>query len=154
MPIFALQYQEGRLFKPLAFTKNFSMAIAAVLAITLDPAIRLLFMRTREFSFRPRFLSRITNVVLVGKFHNEEKHPISRPLMKLYHPVVRVALKLRWLVVLAALIVVLITIPVYLRLGSEFMLQLIEGLILYMLITLPGIGVTEAGINLHIQDKH
>src|SRR4029077_19135334 len=100
MPIFALQYQEGRLFKPLAFTKNFSMIIAAVLAITLDPAIRLLFMRTREFRFRPKWLSWMTNAVLVGKIHSEEKHPISRPLMKLYHPVVRVALKLRWLVVL------------------------------------------------------
>src|SRR5438128_8693902 len=102
MPIFALQYQEGRLFKPLAFTKNFSMMIAAVLAITLDPAIRLLFMRTSEFRFRPRWVSRIANAILVGKIHNEEKHPISRPLMRIYHPVVRIALKLRWLVVLAA----------------------------------------------------
>src|SRR5206468_1290263 len=66
MPIFALQAQEGRLFKPLAFTKNFSMAIAAVLAITLDPALRLLFMRTRDLSFRPRWLSRPLNAVLVG----------------------------------------------------------------------------------------
>jgi copper/silver efflux system protein len=153
MPIFALQYQEGRLFKPLAFTKNFSMAIAAVLAITLDPAIRLLFMRTREFQFRPRWVSRIANAILVGKIHSEEKHPISRPLMKLYHPVVRVVLKLRWLVVLAALVVVLITIPVYKRLGSEFMPPLNEGSILYMPITLPGIGVTEAGKYLQIQDK-
>jgi Cu(I)/Ag(I) efflux system membrane protein CusA/SilA len=153
MPIFALQYQEGRLFKPLAFTKNFSMAIAAVLAITLDPAIRLLFMRTREFQFRPRWISRITNAILVGKIHSEEKHPISRPLMKFYHPIVRIALKLRWLVVLAALVVVLITIPVYKRLGSEFMPPLNEGSILYMPITLPGIGVTEAGKYLQIQDK-
>src|SRR5205823_4207630 len=153
MPIFALQYQEGRLFKPLAFTKNFSMAIAAVLAITLDPAIRLLIMRTREFRFHPRWISRAANAVFVGKFHSEEKHPISRPLMKLYHPVVRVALKLRWLVLLAAIIVVLVTIPVYKRLGSEFMPPLNEGAILYMPITLPGIGVTEAGKYLQIQDK-
>src|SRR5438128_7017198 len=95
MPIFALQYQEGRLFKPLAFTKNFSMTIAAVLAITLDPAIRLLFMKTREFRFRPKWCSWIANAVLVGKFHSEENHPISRPLMPVYHPFVRVALKLR-----------------------------------------------------------
>src|SRR5262249_16216036 len=105
MPIFALQYQEGRLFKPLAFTKNFSMAIAAVLAITLDPAIRLLFMRTREFQFHLRWIARIANAIFVGKIHSEEKHPISRPLMKLYHPVVRVVLKLRWLVVFGALVV-------------------------------------------------
>jgi Cu(I)/Ag(I) efflux system membrane protein CusA/SilA len=153
MPIFALQYQEGRLFKPLAFTKNFSMMIAAVLAITLDPAIRLLFMRTEKFRFRPKWVSRITNAVLVGTIHSEENHPISRPLMRLYHPIVRVALKLRWLVVIAAIAVVLITIPVYKRLGSEFMPPLNEGSILYMPITLPGIGVTEASKYLQIQDK-
>src|SRR2546428_3392227 len=153
MPIFALQYQEGRLFKPLAFTKNFSMAIAAVLAITLDPAIRLLFMRTRKFRFRPRWVSRITNALLVGTIHSEDNHPISRPLMRLYHPIVRVALKLRWFVVIAAIAVVLITIPVYQRLGSEFMPPLNEGSILYMPITLPGIGVTEASKYLQIQDK-
>src|SRR5215813_15231955 len=73
--------------------------------------------------------------------------------MKLYHPVVRVMLKLRWVVVLAALVVVLITIPVYKRLGSEFMPPLNEGSLLYMPITLPGIGVTEAGKYLQIQDK-
>src|SRR5438128_9423320 len=102
MPIFALQYQEGRLFKPLAFTKNFSMMIAAVLAITLVPAIMLLFLRVREFEFRPRWIARIATAGFAGKFHSEEKHPISRPLMRIYHPVVRIALKLRWLVVLAA----------------------------------------------------
>ena len=73
MPIFALEAQEGRLFKPLAFTKNFSMAIAAVLAITLDPAMRLLFTHATEFNFRPRFLARFANAVLVGKIHPEEK---------------------------------------------------------------------------------
>ena len=153
MPIFALQYQEGRLFKPLAFTKNFSMMIAAVLAITLDPAIRLLFMRTEKFRFRPKWFSQITNAVLVGTIHSEENHPVSRPLMRLYHPIVRVALKLRWFVVIAAIAVVLITIPVYQRLGSEFMPPLNEGSILYMPITLPGIGVTEATKYLQIQDK-
>src|SRR5712675_2042249 len=153
MPIFALQYQEGRLFKPLAFTKNFSMIIAAVLAITLDPAIRLLFMKTNEFRFRPRWISWIANAALVGKFHSEEKHPISRPLMRIYHPVVRAVLKLRWLVLIAAIAIVLITIPVYQRLGSEFMPPLNEGSILYMPITLPGIGITEASKYLQIQDK-
>src|SRR5882724_11350127 len=153
MSIFALQYQEGRLFKPLAFTKNFSMAIAAVLAITLDPAMRLLFMRTEKFRFRPKWASRVTYALLVGTIHSEDNHPISRPLMRLYHPVVRVALKLRWLVVIAAIAVVLITIPAYKRLGSEFMPPLNEGSILYMPITLPGIGVTEASKYLQIQDK-
>ncbi len=153
MPIFALQYQEGRLFKPLAFTKNFSMAIAAVLAITLDPAIRLLLMRTREFSFRPRWLARVTNAIVVGKIHSEERHPISRPLMRVYHPAVRFVLNHKWLVIALALLLVVATAPIFKKLGSEFMPPLNEGSILYMPITLPGISVTEADKYLQIQDK-
>jgi copper/silver efflux system protein len=153
MPIFALQYQEGRLFKPLAFTKNFSMGIAAVLAITLDPAIRLLLMRVKEFEFRPRWLARAASALFVGKIHSEENHPVSRPLMRIYHPVVRVALKLKWLVILFAVALVAITVPVYQKLGSEFMPPLNEGTLLYMPITLPGISVTEAGKYLQIQDR-
>ncbi|MEW6734787.1 MAG: CusA/CzcA family heavy metal efflux RND transporter [Acidobacteriota bacterium] len=153
IPIFALQYQEGRLFKPLAFTKNFSMAIAAILAITLDPAVRLLLMRTREFSFRPRWLARVTNTIFVGKIHSEDTHPISRPLMRVYHPVVKSVLNHKWLVIILALLLVLATIPIYQRLGSEFMPPLNEGSILYMPITLPGISVTEASRYLQIQDK-
>jgi len=153
LPIFALQYQEGRLFKPLAFTKNFSMAIAAVLAITLDPAIRLLIMRTNEFTFRPRWLARVANAVLVGKYHSEDKHPISRPLMRIYHPVVRFVLNHKWLVIILAVVAVAATVPVYLRLGSEFMPPLNEGTILYMPMTLPGISITEASKYLQIQDK-
>src|SRR2546425_4550309 len=153
MPIFALQYQEGRLFKPLAFTKNFSMAIAAVLAITLDPAMRLLFMRTRHFVFRPRWLARATNAVLVGRIHSEENHPISRPLMRIYHPVVRFVLNHKWLVITVALLLVAFTVPIYLRLGSEFIPPLNEGTSLYMPITLPGSSVTEATKYLQIQDK-
>jgi len=153
MPIFALQYQEGRLFKPLAFTKNFSMTIAAVLAITLAPAMFLVLMRTRRFEFRPRWLARMTNAVLVGRIHSEENHPISRPLMRIYHPVVRFVLNYKWLVIVAALLLVALTVPVYLQLGSEFMPPLNEGTILYMPITLPGISVTEATKYLQIQDK-
>ncbi|MBI4483385.1 MAG: efflux RND transporter permease subunit [Acidobacteria bacterium] len=153
LPIFALQAQEGRLFKPLAFTKNFSMAIAAVLAITLDPALRLLFMRTREFRFRPHWLARVTNAILVGKIHGEEHHPISRPLMAVYQPAVRFVLDHKWFVIAAALLMVVGTIPVYQKLGSEFMPPLNEGTILYMPITLPGISITEADKYLQIQDK-
>jgi Cu(I)/Ag(I) efflux system membrane protein CusA/SilA len=119
MPIFALQYQEGRLFKPLAFTKNFSMAIAAVLAITLDPAIRLLFMRTRGFDLRPRWLANIANIVFVGKIHSEETHPISRPLMCLYHPAVKFVLNHKWPVIGLAVLLVVTTIPIFNQLGSE-----------------------------------
>ena len=153
MPIFALQYQEGRLFKPLAFTKNFSMAIAAVLAITLDPALRLLFMRADPFTFRPRWLARVVNAIAVGKIHSEERHPISRPLMWLYQPVVRFVLNWKWLVIALAILLVVATIPIYSRLGSEFMPPLNEGSLLYMPITLPGISVTEATKYLQIQDK-
>lgn len=153
MPIFALQYQEGRLFKPLAFTKNFSMAIAAILAITLDPALRLLLIRVDPFTFRPRWMASIVNAIFVGKIHSEEKHPISRPLMWLYQPVVRFVLNWKWLVITLAVLLVVATIPVYKRLGSEFMPPLNEGSILYMPITLPSISVGEATKYLQIQDK-
>ena len=153
LPIFALQYQEGRLFKPLAFTKNFSMAIAAFLAITLDPAIRVMFMRTEPFTFRPRWLCRITNAILVGTIHSEENHPISKPLMKIYNPVLKAVLNHKWKVIAIAVLCVFATIPIFFQLGSEFMPPLNEGTILYMPITLPGISVTEAGKYLQIQDK-
>ena len=153
MPIFALEAQEGRLFKPLAFTKNFSMAIAAVLAITLDPAMRLLFTHAQPFGFRPRFLARIVNAILVGKIHSEEKHPISRVLMRLYHPAAHLALRFKWVVVFGAAAAVVVTVPVFNRLGSEFMPPLNEGVLLYMPTTLPGISASEAARLLQVQDK-
>jgi len=111
MPVFTLTGQEGRLFKPLAFTKNFSMAIAAILAITLDPAIRLLFTHMDPYKFRPKFLCRIVNALLVGKIHSEERHPISRPLMRIYHPVCKFVLKFKWATVMVALLIVIVTVP-------------------------------------------
>ena len=153
MPIFALEAQEGRLFRPLAFTKNFAMAIAAILAITLDPAIRLLFTRLKNYDFKPRFLCRVTNAVLVGKMHPEEKHPISRVLFRLYGPPARFVLRHPKSVIGAALLIVLATIPAYKRLGSEFMPPLNEGSILYMPTTLPGISVTSAQDLLQRQDR-
>ena len=157
MPIFALEAQEGRLFKPLAFTKNFSMIVAAVLAITLDPAIRLLFTHMKNFSFHPRFLARAANAVLVGKIHSEENHPISRPLMRIYHPVVEFVLKHQWLTITTAFLVVAVTfaphIGVFEKIGSEFMPPLDEGVLLYMPTTVPGISVTEAQQVLQVQDK-
>jgi Cu(I)/Ag(I) efflux system membrane protein CusA/SilA len=152
-PIFALEAQEGRLFKPLAFTKTFCMAIAAVLAITLDPAMRLLLTHPNSFDFRPRFLARMVNAVLLGKIHSEEKHPISHLLMKVYHPVAEMALRFRWAVIPAAVAIVVVTVPVFNRLGSEFMPPLNEGTLLYMPTTLPGISVTEAQRLLQIQDR-
>ncbi|MBI5376881.1 MAG: efflux RND transporter permease subunit [Candidatus Schekmanbacteria bacterium] len=153
MPVFTLEAQEGRLFKPLAFTKNFAMIVAAVLAITLDPAIRLLFTHMKDFSFRPKFLSRIANAILVGKIHSEENHPISRPLMKIYHPVVEFALRHQRIMITAALLIIAVTVPVFNELGSEFMPPLDEGALLYMPSTLPGISVTETQKLLQTQDR-
>ena len=152
-PVFALEAQEGRLFRPLAFTKNFAMAIAAVLAITLDPAIRLLFTRLKNYDFRPRWLCGITNAVLVGKMYPEEKHPISRLLFRLYEPPAKFVLRHPRLVIAAAFLAVLATIPAYRKLGSEFMPPLNEGSILYMPTTLPGLSVTGAQALLQTQDQ-
>ena len=153
IPVFTLEGQEGRLFKPLAYTKNFSMAIAAFLAITLDPAIRLLFTHMDPYKFKPKFLAKITNAVLVGKIHSEETHPISRPLMKIYHPVCEFVLRHTWAVIILAVLAVILTIPIFNRLGSEFMPPLNEGTLLYMPTTLPGISVTQTERLLQVMDK-
>jgi len=154
LPVFTLEGEEGRLFKPLAFTKNFSMAIAAVLAITLAPAaMRLLFSRMDGFNFRPRWLAKIVNAIFVGKIHSEENHPISKPMMKIYHPVVEFVLDHKWLTISGALLVMALSLPVYFKLGSEFMPPLDEGTLLYMPSTLPGISVTEATRVLEEQDR-
>ena len=154
LPVFTLEGQEGRLFKPLAFTKNFSMAIAAILAVTLAPAaMRFLFSRMDGFVFRPGWLAQIVNAIFVGKIHSEENHPISKPMMKVYHPVVEFVLDHKWLTICGALVVMGLSIPVYFKLGSEFMPPLDEGTLLYMPSTLPGISVTEAERVLETQDK-
>ena len=153
LPVLTLEAQEGRLFKPLAYTKNFTMIVAAVLAITLDPAMRLLFTHMKQFEFRPRWLARAANAVLVGKIHSEEKHPISRVLIWLYEPVCALALRWKYLVIAGALALVAFTIPVYQRLGSEFMPPLDEGALLYMPTTLPGLSIAEAERLLQVQDR-
>ena len=153
LPVLTLEAQEGRLFRPLAYTKNFSMIIAAVLAITLDPAMRLLFTHMKNFSFRPAWLARVANAVLVGKIHSEESHPISRILIHAYEPICAWSLRWKWLVLTGAVAVVVATVPVYERLGSEFMPPLDEGTLLYMPSTLPGISVTEAQRLLQVQDR-
>jgi len=108
------------------------MLIAAVLAITLDPALRLLFTRLRRFSFRPAILCRVTNAVLVGTIRDEATHPVSRVLHRLYEPVVTWALRRRWFVIGGTVAMLLVTIPVFRQLGSEFMPPLDEGSLLYM----------------------
>ena len=115
--------------------------------------MRLFFTHATEFSFRPRFLARIVNAVLVGKIHPEETHPISRVLIKLYRPVVEMVVRLRWVVIGMAIAGVVLTVPVFQRLGSEFMPPLNEGTLLYMPTTLPGISLAEAQRLLQIQDR-
>ncbi len=153
LPVLTLEAQEGRLFKPLAYTKNLSMIVAAVLAITLDPAMRLLFTHTRNFSFRPAWLARAVNAVLIGKIHPEEHHPISRVLIRVYEPICAWALRWKWLVIASAVAITVATVPVYERLGSEFMPPLDEGTLLYMPSTLPGLSVTQAQQLLQVQGK-
>ncbi|MBI4061786.1 MAG: efflux RND transporter permease subunit, partial [Elusimicrobia bacterium] len=151
-PIFALVDQEGRLFKPLAYTKNLTMFLAAFLAVTLDPAVRMMFSRMDFFVFKPRWLAWTVNQAVVGRYYAEEKHPISRGLFRLYDPVCRWTLERPWKVIGAAALITLATVPVYLKLGSEFMPPLNEGTILYMPTTLPGISVTQAADLLGRQD--
>ncbi|MBI4004425.1 MAG: efflux RND transporter permease subunit [Candidatus Omnitrophica bacterium] len=153
IPIFSLEAQEGRLFKPLAFTKNYAMAFAAVLAVTLVPALMVLLIRERTFALKPAWLNRIVTFFAGGQIHAEEQHPVSRVLFRLYEPAVRWVLAHRKRVVAVAAALVVATVPVYFVLGREFMPQLNEGSILYMPTTLPGISVTEAQQLLQTQDQ-
>jgi Cu(I)/Ag(I) efflux system membrane protein CusA/SilA len=153
IPIFTLVDQEGRLFKPLAYSKNFAMAIAALLAITLDPALRMMFTRMDYVQWKPRWLAWIVNTVTVGKYYQEEKHPISRVLFRVYEPVCRWVLEHRKITLLATALLLASTVPVYMKLGSEFMPPLNEGAFLYMPTALPGMSVTEAQRILQIQDR-
>ncbi|TMQ57424.1 MAG: efflux RND transporter permease subunit [Candidatus Eisenbacteria bacterium] len=133
LPIFTLQATEGRLFRPLAFTKTYSMAFAALLAVTLTPALASWFIR--------------------GKIRGEREHPVSRRLIDAYIPVVRFAVRHRRAVAAGAGILLLSTIPVFLTLGSEFMPPLNEGTVLYMPTAPPGISATEAGAVLQQMDR-
>ena len=153
LPVFALVDQEGRLFKPLAYSKNLAMALAALLAITLDPAMRMLFTRMEPFRFRPRALSWLVSKVAVGTYYAEERHPISRLLFAMYEPVCRLVLRFPKTVVVVAIALVAASVPAYFTLGSEFMPPLNEGTILYMPTTLPGISVQQARELLETQDR-
>jgi copper/silver efflux system protein len=133
LPVFTLEAQEGRLFSPLAFTKTFAMFFASFLSITLAPVLMVLLIR--------------------GKIHSEAKNPVSRVLIALYHPVVRAVLRFKTITIALAVLMLLVTIPAFSRLGSEFMPPLNEGMIFYMPTTLPGISVTQASRLLQIQDR-
>jgi len=132
LPVFALEGTEGRLFKPLALTKTYSMGFAAVLAITLTPALAVLLIR--------------------GKIRSDTSL-LNRTLVAWYTPVVRFALRFRAWVIGISVLSLLLTIPVFQKLGNEFMPPLNEGSILYMPTALPGMSVTEAGKVIQSMDR-
>src|SRR5881296_3704020 len=133
VPVFSLTAQEGRLFRPLAFTKTFAMFFAAFLGVTLVPVLMTLLIR--------------------GKITPEEKNPVNRFLIRAYQPFADFVLRYRWFTLAAALVLLLITIFPYKRLGSEFMPPLNEGTLLYMPTAVPGMSITEATKILQIQDR-
>ena len=153
LPVFTLIDQEGRLFKPLAMSKNLAMLIAALLAITLDPAMRMLFARADAFQFRPRWIASLATGIFVGKYYSEEKHPVSRILFSIYEPVLNWVLKYRKTTISIALLLMVVTVPTFFKLGSEFMPPLNEGSLLYMPTALPGMSSSEARRVLEIQNK-
>ncbi len=153
LPVFTLVDQEGRLFKPLAYTKTLAMAIASLLAITLDPAVRMMFTRIDFAHFKPVWLSTLFNHVAVGHYYPEEKHPISRRLFQVYEPACRFVLRHKKATLGLALALVLLTLPVFFHLGSEFMPPLYEGNLLFMPMTLPGVSIGQAQQLMQTQDQ-
>jgi Cu(I)/Ag(I) efflux system membrane protein CusA/SilA len=133
LPIFTLEAQEGRLFQPLAFTKTFAMFFAALASITLAPLLMCWFIR--------------------GRITSEHRNPVNRLLLWVYTPLVKSVLRFRWLVVGMAIGGVLMTWPLFEKLGAEFMPPLNEGTILYMPTTLPGLPIQKAGQILQTQDR-
>ncbi|HEX7669335.1 MAG TPA: CusA/CzcA family heavy metal efflux RND transporter, partial [Polyangiaceae bacterium] len=133
LPVFTLEATEGRLFKPLAFTKTYSIGFAAILAITLTPALAVLLIR--------------------GKVHDDERNPINRWLTAAYAPVVRFVVRHRWHVVTLAVLAIVLTVPAVFRLQSEFMPPLNEGVILYMPTAPPGMSENEAAVALQAMDR-
>jgi copper/silver efflux system protein len=153
LPVLTLQGQEGRMFRPLVYSKTLAMVVAAGLAITLDPALRLLLTRTGAMDFKPQWLCRIANRLLVGRIHSEESNPISRGLMRIYEPAVTWTLRHKRIVFGGAVVLFVMTIPAFLSLGTEFMPPMDEGAILYMPTSIPGISVAEAGKVLQTTDR-
>lgn len=133
LPVFTLQGQAGRLFKPLAYTKTFAMLFSSFLAITLTPVLMTLFIR--------------------GKIRPEEKNPLSIILHKIYEPIASLALRFKKTVIVAAVIIMVITIYPFMKLGTEFMPPLYEGSLFYMPVTMPGASISEVSSLLQLQDK-
>ncbi|MBK8383327.1 MAG: efflux RND transporter permease subunit [Ignavibacteria bacterium] len=133
LPVFMLEGQEGKLFHPLAFTKTFAIAGSALITITLVPMLMTLFMK--------------------GKFYKEGQNPVTRFFSRLYDPVLRLALKYRKTTLAINVLALLITIPLIMRTGSEFMPPLDEGSLLFMPTMLPNVSISEAKRIVEVQDR-
>lgn len=133
MPVFTLEAQEGRLFKPLAFTKTFAMAASALLSITLVPVLMGIFIR--------------------GRILPERKNPITRLMIWVYKPVINIVLRIKILTLLLAILVLVATLYPFKRLGSEFMPTLYEGSLMFMTATFPGVSITKIGELLQTTDR-
>ncbi len=133
LPVFTLEAQEGRLFRPLAYTKTFSMGFAALLAITVVPLLMVLLVR--------------------GKIAGEARNPIARLLVAGYRPIARFVFRFRKTMVILAVVGFLATLPTFMKLGSEFMPPLYEGTLMYMPVTLPGASITEMQRALQVTDR-
>jgi Cu(I)/Ag(I) efflux system membrane protein CusA/SilA len=133
LPVFTLEDQAGRLFKPLAYTKTFSMLFASFLAITLTPVLMTLFIK--------------------GKIRHEDDNPISHFLARIYHPVAEFSLRFRKTVIIVAIVIVMVTIFPFLQLGSEFMPPLYEGTLLFMPTAVPGASITTMSGILQAQNR-
>jgi Cu(I)/Ag(I) efflux system membrane protein CusA/SilA len=145
LPVLVLEGQEGKLFRPLVYSKSFALLAAALLALTLDPALRLLLVRRNSLSEQtPNALRRVWHWFLGGALRREDKHPVMGPLMRGYDPILRWTLRRKGVVIAAAASLIVLTIPVALRLGSELMPRIEEGSLLYMPSTMPGISIAEA----------
>ncbi len=154
LPVLVLEGPEGKLFRPLAYTKNFAMLVAAVLALTLDPALRLLLVRQpRPGGAEKSWWQRSLGALLGGNIRSEENHPITGPLMRLYDPVVRWTLRWKTQVILGAVALVVLTIPLFWKIGSEFLPPLEEGSLLYMPTTMPGVSIADAQRLLQVTDS-
>lgn len=133
LPIFTLQGQAGRLFKPLAYTKTFAMLFSSFLAVTLSPVLMTLLIR--------------------GRIRPEEKNPISLILRRTYEPFAKLALRFKKTVIVLAIIIMAITVYPFMKLGTEFMPPLYEGTLFYMPVTVPGASISEVSKLLQMQDR-
>ena len=148
LPVFTLQAQAGRLFKPLAYTKTFAMLFASFLAITITPVLMTMLIHEKV-----PVLGRIPLIGSLFKVYPEERHPISMLLRWIYQPFAHFALHFKWLVIFLALVIMAVTVIPFKKLGSEFMPPLYEGSLFYMPVTVPAASISEVTKLLKLQDK-